>query len=154
MGITVVKSRCGTKFWLEQAIRYAQRSPQKRYRTGAVIVRNSELLAAGWSHESQLRLNGLRSIHAEMHAIRRAPRGTLEGAICYVACVYMASGSVTLGRPCRTCAEGLLNAGVEIVHFTVPEDGTAWRADAVDLLGDLSELRQYRGRSWSQPVAA
>jgi deoxycytidylate deaminase len=135
---------------LEQALRLARRSTLRKHRLGCVIVKDGEVVSTGWAHEGGLNLCGLRSTHAEMHALMRARHLDLTGAVGYVACISARSGKHCLAKPCATCAAELLDRGIWTVHFTVETGISA----VIDLEEETDTLKCYRGRSWGNPLAA
>jgi deoxycytidylate deaminase len=110
-----------TQLRLEHAIRLANRSTFKRFRTGAVIFQKDKCVGTGWSHYSVLNLNRyLISIHAELHAVlRSAQRRELFGSTIYVARKSVKSGNIGLSKPCDECASVLHEAGVAEVYYTI-----------------------------------
>lgn len=126
---------------IDRAIKIARRSPQTSYQTGAVIVSSSgEELAVGWSHMSHVRLNQLRSLHAEIHAIVRGVRADLQGAEVYIATISKRSGEVTSARPCITCATLMQKVGIRRVHYTTKKG-----SETLNLQTVLGNLKNYVG---------
>jgi deoxycytidylate deaminase len=102
---------------LEIAKKIAGRSSLKRYKTGCVIVRNGKILSMGWSHYGEQRLKEYRSIHAELHAIRRAGASVdLTNSVFYIA-TRSERGTFTTGKPCHVCQRLINNLGAH-VEFT------------------------------------
>jgi deoxycytidylate deaminase len=90
--------------YLELAKKIATRSSLRRYRTGCVIVRGDVVIATGWSHFSEQNLREYRSIHAEVHAIRRAGGlAKLAGSVFYIA-TLSERNTIAKGNPCECCS--------------------------------------------------
>ena len=111
---------------LEQALYFARRSTIRTFKTGAVIYApDGNLVSTGWSHYTELlRLQRFRSIHAEVHAIFRAPPQLLEGSRIYIANIRGKSGNVGLAKPCLPCLSYLADVGVWEAYYTV--EGAEW----------------------------
>ena len=92
----------------EAAIKQAERSSHKRFRTGAVIYygmgRHADvtIYSQGTSHFHNGGEN-IRSIHAELHAIRQLPR-SYGGAKCIVVTLTKSGNFAQNSRPCHDCA--------------------------------------------------
>lgn len=126
---------------IETAIHIAKRSTNKTHKTGAVIVKGGIVLSTGWSHTSEANYTGLRTIHAEMHAIARAKaqRKNLLGAYIYIATVIAKSGNVVNSRPCINCAVALLREDMQAI-YTAPPVVQVLRLSLDD---DLTQLKAY-----------
>lgn len=97
----------------EEVIAIAHRSPLGRYKTGALLIRDDEILSTGWSHVGSIRHASTYSVHAEMHALMRARHLDLEGAICMTITTRGMRAFAAL--PCANCARALTKAGIEAV---------------------------------------
>jgi len=124
---------------LDRAVKMAQRSPQKRFMTGAVIARGDREVSTGWSHMSSLRLSTVSSIHAEIHALGRGRHVDLYEAVAYIANISRKSGNVTLAKPCFSCAISLYAAGIRYAVYTIDKSNYG----VLDLTKDLSGLKVY-----------
>lgn len=122
------------------AIRIALRSPHKRFKTGAVLVRGDEIIATGWSHPTAMQLR-LYSMHAEQHMLRRVDLRAVEGATVYIATVSGKNGNLTNGRPCLDCIRVLAQAGVATVCYTLPS-GTEELDTATCLSQEFKDYHQ------------
>jgi len=104
--------------WQKLALKLAKRSPFKKHRVGAVLIKDTWATSpcgSGWSHVAQWNY-GLHSIHAEIAALHKVyPRGIAK--IAYIACLTEA-GNRGLARPCLSCATALAAAGVELAIYT------------------------------------
>lgn len=107
---------------LGRAVVLSKKSGIKSFRTGAVIFDKKGVISEGWSHNGVLQLTRYRSIHAEVHAILRAPRESLRGASISVATIRGKSGNVGLGKPCLFCQELLFEVGINRVWYTIEGD--------------------------------
>lgn len=104
---------------LISAMAVARRSNLKRFHTGAALFdAGGELVSRGWSHTCEVQFARYRSMHAEHHAIRRAPF-SVDGGVAAVATIS-ARGNWTYSMPCEECASLLEGAGVFRVYFTTP----------------------------------
>jgi tRNA(Arg) A34 adenosine deaminase TadA len=101
------------------AMSVARRSNLKRFYTGAALFDAAgELVSRGWSHTTEVRFANYRSMHAEHHAMRRAPF-SVERGVAAVA-TLSARGNWTYSMPCEECAALLDRAGILKVYFTTP----------------------------------
>lgn len=111
-----------TNYYIEQAISAARRSSQRKYRTGAVIVKHKERWAVnGWSHVPNYTLKHTpRSMHAELHAILRAARIglTTQDTSIYIATLTDSGLLATTSAPCGACEVALRKAGIRQVYYT------------------------------------
>jgi len=103
---------------IEEAIKIAKRSRSGKYQMGCVIARDGIILSNGWAHIPVQRNWKLYSMHAEMHALVRGRRSTLEGATAFIAAVSKKSGMYTIARPCYDCVIALRAAGIMEVAYT------------------------------------
>lgn len=97
---------------------YSTRGTCDRLRTACIIVKNNQLVGAGYNGSppgmdhcdevGHLLIEGHceRTIHGEENAILHTSREALNGATAYI-----------IGTPCIRCAKLLVTAGVEEVHF-------------------------------------
>lgn len=109
-------------YFMKEAIKTAKRSPQKRFKTGCILVNNDRIVGSGWSHCSDLRLSRLYSVHSEIHALLRTPKQFLSGATAYVATIAVKSGNLaTTSCPCQVCAGALYAAGIQNVFYTISD---------------------------------
>lgn len=125
---------------LDRAVSIAKRSPQKRFMTGAVIIKNGKEISTGWSHVSNLRLSNLYSIHSEIHALARGRHSNLKDAIAYVATISRKSGNLTLAKPCLSCAIALYSVGIRRAVYTIDNANYG----VLDLTEDLRDLKVYK----------
>lgn len=127
---------------LDRATVIAKRSPQKRFMTGSIIMKNGKEVGTGWSHVSSLRLNNLYSIHAEIHALGRSRHLDLKGATAYIANISRKSGNLTLAKPCLSCAIALYSAGIRTAIYTIDNANYG----VLDLTKDLDDLKVYKAK--------
>ena len=127
------------ELFIKRAVYLAQRSPFKRFKSGAVITKRGVILAEGWSHIGPS-LRELYSVHSEIHSLGRARHLDLSGSTAYVATISKKSGNITLAKPCITCAIAMASAGVELAYYTVNND--EW--DYINLDDDIDTLDLYR----------
>lgn len=121
--------------FVELACKVAERSPQKRFRTGCVLLTSKwDILSVGWSHLSDLRMKQTWSIHAEHHALLRIPRPKREELSMAFIATLTARGNLTSARPCTSCAELLWMQGIEFFCYSRPYNLTRGEAkEASDL---------------------
>lgn len=133
---------------VNKALRKATlRSTHKRHMTGCIILnKKGKVISDGCSHSSSLRLNELRSIHAEIHALGRGRHSDLNGAIAYVETIARKSGNVTMSKPCLTCAIALRTAGIKEVIYSLPQRGSFIETGLLNLEDNLSDLKVYPRR--------
>lgn len=108
---------------LEFAARQAINSQIVKHKTGAVIANvNGDPISHGWSHYGERTLaiyKQYRSVHAELHAIIRAPRrDDLVGGTIYIATVRARTNTIGLAKPCMLCENLLYEVGISRVIFT------------------------------------
>jgi tRNA(adenine34) deaminase len=96
------------QYWMSQALEYADKAQQQNeIPVGAVIVKDNQLVAAGWNESI---CNHDPSAHAEMQAIRKA--GQILENYRLVDCTLY----VTL-EPCPMCAGLLVHSRLKRVVF-------------------------------------
>lgn len=129
---------------LSRAIKIANRSRQKKHRTGCVITDCNEPISIGWSHTGQWRMNELYSVHAEIHAILRGKHEDLGGCEIFIATLAK-SGQQVSAKPCLTCATTLVSYGIEWATYTLGSGGS----ESIFLPGEIESatLKQYKKRS-------
>lgn len=104
--------------YLDRAKYIALRSPQVKFRVGAILVKNNKILSDGVNHSSHMHYSSTLSMHAEAHCLARAHKANLDGAVIYVA-VIKHNGNIVLGKPCIVCATLLAAAGVTHAIYTI-----------------------------------
>lgn len=125
-------------YFAEDALHVATRSTCPRARVGCVLVRDNHRLVSGYNGASRslqhctdvgCLMHGnhcVRACHAEQNALATAAKLgiSIDGATCY--CTH---------RPCTTCANMLINAGiVRVVYlneYTPADGGEFFRAAGV-----------------------
>jgi cytidine deaminase len=133
------------------AHRMAQRSPVRRFQTGAVLFKNGEVVSTGWSHASDRNMANYRSMHAEMHAISRSDVRDATGSTIAIVTLSRKSGNRTDGTPCLFCLRNIQKFGIEKILCTTTGGGSkVIYADLLDLSKisegiDLSARKQYVG---------
>jgi len=105
--------------FIDEAVKIAGRSSIGKHKTGAIFVRNGEIISNGWSHVPHYKLHSKkRSLHAELHALARARHLNLNGVECYVATLVSRNDNRVNGKPCLDCAIALKTAGIIWVTYT------------------------------------
>lgn len=114
----------GTDFrWIARAIQQANKS-RMRVRVGALVVVASRATPGHNKYRNPPRLSYLEaSSHAEINALKRAPKGGAGGTI-YVARLG-ARGRLLPSFPCRRCMPTIYEAGVKRIVWW---DGSRWVA--------------------------
>jgi tRNA(adenine34) deaminase len=101
--------------WMREALILARRAEADgEVPVGAVVVRDGELLGAGWNHP----IGGVDpTLHAEVHALREAARKAgnyrLTGATLYVTI-----------EPCSMCAGAIVHARIARVVYGADDPKT------------------------------
>ena len=135
-------------YYLDIAETVLERSTCSRSHSGALIVRNDEIVSTGYNGAPRGRSNCIdlgycirerlgipageryelcRSVHAEMNAIISAARSECIGGTIYLAGRDVATGELIPDLlPCPMCRRMIINAGIREVivrndetHFTV-----------------------------------
>lgn len=102
---------------------FAARSGIKTFWTGAVIYSSKgSHVSSGWSHYSQLKLIKYRSIHAEMHALLKAPATYNDTFTIYICTIRAKSSNIGMGMPCDLCKSLLYEAGIYNVYYSMPQE--------------------------------
>ena len=116
------------------AHRMAQRSPVRRFQTGAVIYKGGEILGTGWSHASERNMACYRSMHAELHALSRCDVRDTIGSTIAIVTLSRKSGNRTDGTPCLFCLRNIQKFGIEKIICTTSGGGQkVIRADMIDM---------------------
>ena len=124
-------------YYLDIAETVLERSTCSRSHSGALIVRNDEIVATGYNGAPRGRKNCsdlgycvreqmrvprgeryelCRSVHAEQNAIINASRSEMLGATLYlVGLENRTGGYVEAAAPCSLCKRMIINAGIERV---------------------------------------
>ena len=131
-------------YYLDIAEVVSQRSTCLRRHYGAVIVKNDEVIATGYTGAPRGRKNCsdlgfcmreklkvprgeryelCRSVHAEQNAIISASREELIGSDIYIVGIEMRGGGyVENANSCAMCKRGIINAGIERVYIRDDKD--------------------------------
>ncbi len=126
-------------YYLDLAEMVSQRSTCLRRHYGAVIVKNDEVIATGYTGAPRGRKNCsdlgfcmreklkvprgeryelCRSVHAEQNAIISASREQLIGSDIFIVGVEASSGAyVENANSCAMCKRVIINAGIEKVYL-------------------------------------
>jgi dCMP deaminase len=124
-------------YYLDIAETVLERSTCSRSHSGALIVRNDEIVSTGYNGAPRGRSNCIdlgycirerlgipageryelcRSVHAEQNAIINASRSEMLGATLYlVGLENRTGGYVEAAAPCSLCKRMIINAGIERV---------------------------------------
>ena len=131
-------------YYLDIAEVVSQRSTCLRRHYGAVIVKNDEVIATGYTGAPRGRKNCsdlgfcmreklkvprgeryelCRSVHAEQNAIISASREELIGSDIYIVGIEMRGGGyVENANSCGMCKRVIINAGIERVYIRDDKD--------------------------------
>ncbi len=126
-----------TNYYLDIAETVSKRGTCLRRNFGAIIVKNDEIIATGYTGSPRGRANCIdvgncvretlgiprgtmyercRSVHAEANAIISASRKDMIGATLYlVGTEKQGGGYVTNANSCAMCKRFVINAGIETV---------------------------------------
>ena len=136
-------------YYLNIALAVAQKSTCLKKQYGAVIVKNSEILATGFNgpprHEPHClactKKDGHKdfdeycscpAVHAEMNAIISAPRRDMLGSTLYLAGYDVITGTENMTvAPCEICLRLIKNAGVDLV---ITNQGTIYKRNESGIL--------------------
>lgn len=124
---------------IDLAHRMAQRSPVRRFQTGAVIYKNGEVLGTGWSHASDRNMACYRSMHAELHALSRCDVRDTIGSTIAIVTISRKSGNRTDGTPCLFCLRNIQKFGISKIICT--NTGGTSKIIHADLL-DMSRISE------------
>lgn len=125
------------------AIQTARRCSNPRFKTGAVIMQDGEMVSRGWAHVG-LRLRTTYATHAEIHALSRATHIDFTEDTC----VYIATlrGSrVIYSKPCSSCVSSLLSAGIVRCFYSL-ESTLANPVFCHARLDKMDNLKTYKSR--------
>lgn len=105
----------------ELALDLTVRSVMK-YQMAAVIFDNYGIFSWGWNH-----VDGIGSVHAEIHAIKRANRKRIrKGATIVIAGYNNDSGKRVLSLPCSDCKNRIKASGIAEIIYQNPASHTGW----------------------------
>lgn len=124
-------------YYLDIAESVLKRGTCLRRNYGAIIVKNDEIVATGYTGAPRGRKNCdemgfcmrehlqipsgqryelCRSVHAEANAIINAAREQMIGATLYLACLHYETGELVADTlPCSMCRRLIINAGIRTV---------------------------------------
>ena len=88
-----------------------------KFQVACVIADKQGVFSWGWAHSL---VNKYTSMHAEIHALSRANRERVKGAIMYVAATPRGQDRFVLAFPCDNCRLYLNNYQIRQVIFTTP----------------------------------
>ena len=117
----------------------AGRSPAD-YQHGAVIFDHKGIFAWGWNHQSDDKVHGDFSVHAERHAIFRAQRSRnlrqrLIGATMVVYGQKKSNGHVLCSLPCLSCIKAIRDSGIVKVRYS--SDSNNWITSPAATIGGV-----------------
>ena len=104
-------------YFIDETIKIAKRSSLYKFKTGAMIVKDDEIVSRGWSHRSETIRHSYLTVHAELHAVMRGIREDIDGGTIYVVTMSRV-GNITSARPCSECARLLKDSGVTDVIYS------------------------------------
>lgn len=117
------------KRFLDKAVAVSRVSTYERFRHGAVIVKNGNVVAVGvnsqindWYHLSPEDAVTNTTVHAEVAALRACRRVNLNGGVIYVARTN-SRGERRMSKPCASCQEAIEEAGIKKVVYTLSHTG-------------------------------
>jgi dCMP deaminase len=123
------------EYYLSIAKQISQRSTCSKRRYGAIIVKEDNIIAAGYmgsprgtpncidlgrcaqEKNKKLMVDNCRGVHAELNAIINAARAgtSVLGGIMYLYVDDAKNNKPILGKPCRHCRSAIVNAGIDEV---------------------------------------
>jgi deoxycytidylate deaminase len=98
---------------------------EKRYKIGAVIVRNKSVISLGFNqcktHPRYSNGEEFYSLHAEIASILKVQFQKLSGCSIYV---YRETVNEIpgLSRPCKHCLPIIIESGISKIYYTIPEE--------------------------------
>ena len=96
---------------------------QMRYRHGAILVKNGEIIAQGYNYDyGQDTYHGHYSVHAEVNVLLEARNKKitdLSDADLYVVRISPNTGNYLLSKPCDNCARMSIKHGVRRVYYSI-----------------------------------
>ncbi len=126
-------------YYLDIAQTVAERGTCLRRNYGAIIVKNDEIIATGYTGAPRGRKNCIdlqfcirqkmniprgeryemcRSVHAEANAIISAPRRDMIDANIYIVGIEASTGEIVAdSSSCAMCKRMVINAGIKSVYF-------------------------------------
>ena len=104
----------------ELALDLTVRSVMK-YQMAAVIFDNRGIFSWGWNY-----VDGIKSVHAEIHATKRANRHRLTGSAIVVAGIQNSNNKLLLSLPCPDCWRRIELAGITKIIYQNPASLTGW----------------------------
>lgn len=113
---------------------------QCKVQVACLIADEHGIISWGWNHSI-----GIRGVHAEVMALKRANRKRLLGARIVIAGRWKESGNWAPAIPCEDCLPLLKKWGVEKIEHTTKSGG--W--DTWDI--SLIELSPHRRKSTRSP---
>jgi len=103
--------------YMDVAERFAQLSPAKRLKVGAVVVKDHSIISigynglpSGWSNQCEDEDGNTKSevIHAEMNCISKLAKSSMSGE---------GSAMFITHAPCIHCAKAIYGAGIKYVYY-------------------------------------
>ena len=126
------------EYFLKIALEVGTRSTCLRRRYGAIIVKNKNIISAGYNGSPRGEVNCIDSgicererlhvpkgeryelcvaVHAEQNAIINADPVKMENATIYIAGVNCEDGSNASGEPCKLCRRMIQNARIAQIVY-------------------------------------
>lgn len=92
------------------ARKIAKKSTHRRFTHAALVVKNGNILATGFNHDTR---------HAEVSAIRKVwPKNAKNSTV--VSLRFTKTGNLGNSNPCEDCREFLRRAGVSYIIYWTP----------------------------------
>ena len=100
-------------YYLDIAETVLERSTCRQVRSGAIIVRNDEIVSTGYNGAPRQSYELCRSVHAEANAIISAARSECMGGTMYLVSRDAVTGELLEHQgPCSVCRRMIINAGL------------------------------------------
>ena len=152
------------EYYLKIAEAVVLRGTCKRRNYGAVLVKNDEIVATGYTGSPRGEKNCIEdgvcireqlgckpgeryelctSVHAEQNCLLSASRFEAVGSTLYLIGVDVASGKFVDARPCKMCKRLLINAGVSEV-IARNADGSYTRIDNIRDMDDNTQVNSNK----------
>lgn len=115
--------------FLKRAVDVSLVSTYEKFRHGAVIVKNGNVVSVGvnalindFTHLSPEAAPYHTTVHAEVAALNACRKVDLRGAVIYVARTNV-KGEPRMSKPCSSCQKALKKRGIKRVVYTLSHEG-------------------------------
>ncbi len=109
---------------IKQCFREMEKSPNSRYKMGAVIFKGSRILSSGFNEFRASKIlpqhkRFIHTLHAEQAALVNARTNWTNFKNCSILVMRTnMSGNLSLAYPCKYCKSSLQHIGIKWVYFS------------------------------------